>query len=166
LKGLASLMSFLSFFHWLAHTSLSIALRDSTWGFATIEIVHLITLAFFGGAVLFVDLRLLGLSLKSQPAPIVAREFLPITGGGVIVMLITGSLLLASGPMRYYYNTPFRIKMWLFFIALFFHFAMQISIARRNPDTDRETSLRKVGGVLSLLLWATIGIAGRAIGYF
>jgi hypothetical protein len=166
LKGLVNFMSFLPFFHWLAHTPLGIAMRDSTWGFAIVEIGHLITLAVFGGAILFVDLRLLGWALPSYPAPLVAREFLPITLGGVIVMFASGFLLLASGPMRYYYNTPFRVKMGLFFIALIFHFAMQISIARRDPQSDRETIWRKGAAALSLALWAAIGISGRAIGYF
>jgi hypothetical protein len=159
-------MSFLHFFHWLAHTHIGIAMRDATWAFAIVEILHLIALAFFGGAILLLDLRLMGIGFTSQPAPQVAREFLPITIGGVIVMFLTGSLLLASGPMRYYYNTPFRIKMWLFFIALIVHFTLQIKIASRDPAKYKTTLGLKVAGALSLLLWSSIGIAGRAIGYF
>jgi hypothetical protein len=159
-------MSALNFFHWLTQTHIGIAMRDSTWAFAIVEIGHLIALAVFGGAVLLLDLRLLGVGFSTQPAPRVAREFLPITVGGVVVMFLTGSLLLASGPMRYYYNTPFRIKMWLFFIALFFHFTLQIKVARQNAQQDHSTSGRKAAGAISLLLWLSIGVAGRAIGYF
>jgi hypothetical protein len=159
-------MSALKFFHWLAQTHIGIAMRDSTWAFAIVEIGHLIALAVFGGAILLLDLRLLGFGFTSQPAPRVAREFLPITVGGVVAMFLTGSLLLASGPMRYYYNTPFRIKMWLFFIALFFHFILQIKVARQSPQQDQSTPGRKAAGAISLLLWLSIGLAGRAIGYF
>jgi hypothetical protein len=159
-------MSALGFFHWIAQTHVAIAMRDSTWAFAIVEIGHLIALAVFGGAVLLLDLRLLGFAFTAQPAPRVAREFLSITVAGVVVMFLTGSLLLASGPMRYYYNTPFRIKMWLFVIALFFHFIMQIKVARQNPEQDHSTSGRRAAGAISLLLWFSIGVAGRAIGYF
>ena len=39
------------------------AIRDSLWQFAAIEAVHLLALAMIGGAVLIVDLRLLGWTL-------------------------------------------------------------------------------------------------------
>ena len=159
-------MSGLKFFHWLAQTHIGVVMRDSTWAFAIVEIGHLIALAVFGGAILLLDLRLLGFAFTSQPAPRVAREFLSITVAGVVVMFLTGSLLLASGPMRYYYNTPFRIKMWLFLIALLFHFTVQIKVAGQDPRQDHSTRGRKAAGAISLLLWCSIGIAGRAIGYF
>jgi hypothetical protein len=159
-------VSFLILFHWLAATHLGLAMRDSTWAFAIVEVVHLLSLALFGGSILFVDMRLLGFSFTSQPAPRVMRELLPLTGGGVIVMFLTGALLLSSGPMRYYYNTPFRIKMWLFFIAVALHFVLQTQVARIAPEMYRSTSLQKAGAMLSLLLWAGVGISGRAIGYF
>jgi hypothetical protein len=159
-------MSILVFFHWLAQTHIGIVMRDSTWAFAIVEIGHLLGLAVFGGAVLFVDARLLGFGFTTQSTPQVARELLPITAVGVAVMLVTGSLLLASGPMRYYYNTPFRIKMWLFFIALFFHFTLQIAVARQDSQQDRSSPARKAAGAVSLLLWFGIALAGRAIGYF
>jgi putative copper export protein len=159
-------MSFLTVFHWLAHTHVGIAMRDSTWAFAIVEIIHLLALAVFGGAILLLDLRLLGIGFTSQSAPEVSREFLPTTVIGVIVMTITGALLLSSGPMRYYYNTPFRIKMELFFIAVFVHFILQFKVARCDPEQDRSTLARKTASIVSMLLWASIGIAGRAIGYF
>jgi hypothetical protein len=158
-------MSFLAFFHWLARTQIGILMRDSTWGFASVEIGHLLAIAVFGGAILLVDLRMMGIGFKTQPISQVARELLPLTGGGVVALMISGSLLLASGPMRYYYNPAFRIKMWLFFIALIFHFILQIRAARQTCERVRPSLLQKAGAVLSLALWLSIGLAGRAIGY-
>lgn len=159
-------MPFLPLFHWLAETHIGIAMRDSTWAFAIVEIIHLIALAFFGGAILFFDLRLLGLGFGWRSSVRIAREFLPITIGGVAVMFVSGALLLSSGPMRYYYNTPFRIKMWLFFIALAFHFTLQIRVSRQDIELKHSSIWYKTAAVISLLLWSGIGISGRAIGYF
>jgi hypothetical protein len=159
-------MSFLHLFHWLAQTHVGIAMRDSTWAFAIVEITHLIGLAAFGGVVLFFDLRLMGLGFTRQPASQVAKEFLPITLGGIAVMFVTGFLLLVSGPMRYYYNTPFRIKMVLFFIGVIYHVALQVKISRQRPEAEISKSGLKIAGVVSLLVWSGVGMAGRAIGYF
>ena len=68
--------------------------------------------------------------------------------------------------MRYYYNTPFRIKMGLFVLATIVHFTLQIRVSRQDPVEGRATPGQKAAGAISLLLWSSIGIAGRAIGYF
>lgn len=159
-------MSLLPFFHWLAATHLGIAMRDSTWAFAIVETIHLIVLAIFGGCILFLDLRLMGVGFRSVSEQNMAREMLPLTVGGAIVMFLTGFLLLVSGPMRYYYNTPFRAKMVFFFAAVVFHFILQVGIARSRAQGDHVTAIRKISAVISLLLWSAVGLSGRAIGYF
>ncbi|AXC11879.1 putative membrane protein [Acidisarcina polymorpha] len=158
-------MTFLSFCHWLAGSRIGTIMRDSTWDFAIVEIIHLLALAVFGGAVLLVDLRFLGVGLRMQPIAKTARELLPLTGGGVIAMLISGFLLVANGPVRYYYNPAFRIKMALFVFALSFHFIVQIAAARRPLESEKSPVWLRVSAVLSLFVWLSIGIAGRAIGY-
>ena len=61
-------MNLFPFFEWCASTSLSQAISTSTWAFAVIESVHLLALSVIGGAVLLVDLRLLGFGLRSSDA--------------------------------------------------------------------------------------------------
>ncbi len=153
-----------SLLHWLAKTSLGVFMRDSTYGFALVEIGHLLALAVFGGAILMVDLRFLGLGFKSQPIYRVAQELLPLTVGGVIAMSVSGVLLFMGGPVRYYHNPAFKLKMILFFIALIFHFALQFGVAKRKA-ASRESLWLKLGAVVSIVLWFAIGLAGRAIGY-
>ena len=70
-------MSLLPFFQWLAdrrsgrsfveNTGLALTLRDSAWAFAVIEATRLLALSVMGGAVLLVDMRLLGAELTGRP---------------------------------------------------------------------------------------------------
>ena len=53
-------------FQWLERTSLSVAINESLWAFAVVEAIHLLALAVIGGAVLVVDLRLLGFAFQRQ----------------------------------------------------------------------------------------------------
>jgi len=140
-------------------------MRDSTYDFAIVEIGHLLALAIFGGAVLLVDLRLLGFSFKSQPISEIARDLLPLTAGGVVVMTVTGFFLYLGGPVRYYHNPAFQLKIALFVVALFFHFALQIWAGRERVARLQTPVLFRLGAAFSLLLWLSIGLAGRAIGY-
>ncbi len=157
-------MFLLAVSHWLARTHLGIFMRDSSYAFPAVEIVHLLSLALFGGSILLVDLRFLNLGFKTQSASRVARELLPITLGGVIAMSISGLLMYAGGPMRYYHNPAFQLKMVLFVIALVGHFTLQIAVALRTFEGVKEGFV-KAGAVASLVLWFSIGFAGRVIGY-
>jgi hypothetical protein len=58
----------------LAHSPLGHAMQTSRWGFAVVEMVHLLGLAILGGSVLIVDLRLLGVILKGESAITINRE--------------------------------------------------------------------------------------------
>jgi hypothetical protein len=157
--------AFLIFCHWLATTHLGIAMRDSTWGFAIVEIGHLLALAAFGGAVLLVDLRFFNLGLRTQPVSRVARELLPLTAGGVVAMFVSGFLMVANGPVRYYYNPAFRLKLVLFSVALIFHFTLQVASARSRPEREHSSAWQRAAAAVSLVLWLSVGVAGRAIGY-
>jgi hypothetical protein len=157
-------MFLLHFFRWLSHSSFSIYLRHSTWGFAIIETVHLLGLAALGGAILIVDLRLLGIGLRRQPISRVARELSPVLLGGLGVMLISGALLVLTGPMKYYHSPSFRLKMLLFFLAVTFYSTLHRRVISSNEDTAPSPYAR-VAAVVSLALWLGVGLAGRAIGF-
>src|ERR1051325_11513080 len=104
-------MDLFPYFEWCASTSLSQAISQSTWAFAVIESVHLLALSLIGGAVLMLDLRLLGLGLRGATVEEVARDAQPWLVGSLIVMLVTGFLLFMSEPVKCYYSLPFRVKM-------------------------------------------------------
>jgi len=89
-------MNLLSFCQWVSETPVGQAVSRSPWAFAVIESVHLLALAVIGGAVLMLDLRLLGLGLRDQPIDRVAREAHPWLGSSLLVMLVTGVLLFSS----------------------------------------------------------------------
>jgi len=157
--------SLLVFCRWLATTHLGIAMRDSTWAFAIVEIGHLLALAVFGGAILLVDLRFFNLGFRTQPISRVARELLPLTVGGGVAMFVSGFLMMTNGPVRYYYNPAFRLKLILFAVAVAFHFTLQILTARGRPEREHSSAWLRIGAAVSLVLWLSVGVAGRAIGY-
>lgn len=156
-------MSLLALFRWVEHTRLSIAMRASTWGFAVIEMVHLLALALLGGAILALGLRAIGLTLKRQPLARVARGLAPVLLGGLLTMICSGALLVADGPLRYYANTAFRAKMLLLAIAVASGIPLY-QAARHASGSGRPPLWLRWAAGLSLALWLAVGLAGRAIG--
>jgi len=80
----------------LQDTSLRLELSQSTWTVPIIGAIHVLALAWFGGAVLVPDSQL--------------RRFRWI---GLAILLCTGFLLFWSQPLRLYYSQFFRAKILL-----------------------------------------------------
>jgi hypothetical protein len=158
-------VTFYSLFEWLGNTWIGLAIQRSTWGVAIAEMVHLLALATLGGTILLVDLRLFGFGMKRQPAAQLARDLSPVFWGSLAVMLVSGLLILAGEPMKCYYSPAFRIKMLLLVIAVLFQSTFhRIAVA---STAEKATSIwSKSAATLSLALWLSVGLAGRAIGYF
>ena len=158
-------MSLLSFFEWCEETAVGHAIRDSLWLFPVIESVHLLALALIGGAILVVDLRLLGLGLRRQPVAQLARDAQPWLIGGLLVMVSTGILLFLSESIKCYYSPPFWYKMRFLLLAIVFTFTV-----RRKVSTADETRMRplwsKLVALVSLGLWFGVGFSGRWIAFY
>src|SRR5947207_618941 len=101
----------LGFCQWLENTQGSIALHESIWGYPIIESVHVLTLCLFLGLTIMLDLRLLGVNMRSAPASVVAGRLLPLMRAGFAVMVVTGVLLFYAIPVKTYLNIFFRLKL-------------------------------------------------------
>ena len=157
-------MSLLSFCEWCENTAVGNAIRGSLWLFPVIESFHLLALALIGGAVLLVDLRLLGLGLRRQPVAQLARDAQPWLAGGLGVMVVTGLLLFSSEAVKCYYSTAFLTKMSFLFPAIVFTFTVRRWVA--GADETRVRPLwRKLVALVSVTLWTVVAAAGRWIGF-
>jgi hypothetical protein len=154
----------LPFFQWCESTALGTAIRMSPWAFAVIESVHLLGLAVIGGAVLLVDLRMLGFGLTNQRIAELARAVFPWLVGSLVVMLLTGVALFLSEPLKCYDSRAFWVKMISLGLAMLF----TLTIRRRVTMAD-ETRVRpiwfKLVALVSLALWFGVGGGGRWIGF-
>lgn len=157
-------MSLLPYFEWCENAGLIVAMRGSLWLFPVIESLHLMGLALIGGAVLMVDLRLLGFGFRSQPVALVARDAERWLIGSLFVMLPTGFLLFMSSAVKCYYLPVFWVKMAALFLALVFTFSIRRRVAMA-ADTHMNVGWTRAVAVVSLVLWSTVAIAGRFVGF-
>jgi len=140
------------------------AIRNSTWLFPFVEAFHLLALAVIGGAVLLVDFRLLGLGLKRQPVAELARDAQPWLIGSLIFMIGSGVPLFMSEAIKCYYSFAFWTKMSALALAIIFTFTVRRRVTLADEARFGPRVLRVVG-VISILLWSTVGWGGRWIGF-
>ncbi len=155
----------LPFFEWCEATAIGQAIRESLWLFPVIESIHLLGLAMIGGAILVVDLRLIGFGLRHQPVAQLARSAHPWLVGSLAVMLTTGISLFLSESIRCYYSPPFWTKMELLLVAILFTFTVRRKIAL--ADEKRVGPIwGRVVAFVSLALWFGVGFSGRWIAFY
>lgn len=154
----------LPFFEWCERTAAGEMIRNSVWLFPVIESVHLLALALIGGAILVVDLRLLGLGLTRQPVARLARDVQPWLVGGLAVMIATGVLLFTSEAVKCYYSSAFWTKMTFLAPALAFTFTIRRLVARADEHRVRPV-WNKLTAIVSVSLWSVVGASGRWIGF-
>ena len=155
-------MELLPLFQWFEATAIGTVVRESLWMFPVIQCVHLLALAMLGGALLVVDLRLLGLGLSAQPVAELARKVHPWLVGSLAAMIATGIPMFLSEALKCYYSPPFWYKMGLLAVAAIFAFTV-----RRRVLADGSRSARsRLTAVVSLTLWFGVGFSGRWIAFY
>ncbi len=152
-----------SWFVALAHSALGHTMQTSKWGFALVETVHLLALAVLGGAVLIVDLRLLGIILRRESARIIGRDLSRLLLGSLILMILSGVAMLSEEALKCYYSPAFRWKIALLVAAVCFYFTLHRR-ALLHSNRGTPTLWSRAAAIISLTLWFGVGVAGRAIG--
>jgi hypothetical protein len=153
----------LPLFQWMEDSALGSWIRQSMYAAPLINVAHLLTLVVVVGALLIVDLRLLGRGMTQQPLARVARDARPWLIGGLVLMLLTGIPQVLATPIKQYYSPFFWTKMRLLAIALVFTFTIRHKVTM--ADEARVGPIwGKVVGVVSIALWTWIAVEGRLIG--
>jgi hypothetical protein len=153
----------LPYFEMAESSALGEFIRTSLWLFPAIECVHLLGLVLMGGAVLLVDLKLLGVGLRDFPMPAVARNGHRLLIAGIVVMIATGVPLFLSEAIKCYYSTAFWVKIGTLVPPVLFALTIRKRVASGAEGYSRAALV--LTGIVSIGLWFTVAAAGRWIGF-
>ena len=155
---------------WLESSALGVFMRDTgPWTYPIVNVVHVFGVATLFGAVLVLDLRLLGAWRRAPLAPI-ATIAAPVAMAGFAIAATSGVCLLAANGSEYANNPVLLVKFSAIGLGLLNAVALRRTAAWK-AHTTRDLSrsegrrLALMGGV-SLVSWLTAVGAGRMIGYW
>ena len=157
-------MPFRSFFEWCDALAIANAIRNSRFIFPIVESIHILALAVLLGTVILFGLRLLGAGLKQRPVDEVYRSLSGMRNYALLTMLVTGFLLFCSEAMKCYESPPFWAKMSSLIAAVLFQYTVVRRSAKKAPARGSIQAIATA--TLSLFLWFSVGLAGRAIGFY
>jgi hypothetical protein len=137
----------------------------SLWIFPVVQAFHLVAVALFIGAVLMINLRMLGAGFKEQPLAKVARDARPWIIWGFVFIFVTGLPQLMQNASREYYSEYFWMKMEFLAAGLILT-AFTLAYMSRQANETRTGVGAKLTGLVALGVWAGVVIPARLIGLF
>jgi hypothetical protein len=148
-----SIPAFDTFLIWLSTTDLRLWLYQYEEADRFLVFVHIAAAATLFGAILLVDLRLMGFARKLD-ARALAGLALPWAIAGGVTAMVTGIVLLLFDPIAVGIHTFFLPKMALIALGLVNALAFH-RLVRLDAISDRARRAR-FAGALSLALWTGV----------
>jgi hypothetical protein len=142
---------------------------SGVWTYGIVNLVHILGVASLFGAVLVLDLRLLGLWRKIT-LPAISEPIVPVATVGFVIAVLSGICLLATKATEYAGNPFIYIKfpaigLGIVNVAVLNSMTAWKQRNIRELSTRERTQLAVIGGI-SLTCWLTAIAAGRMIGYW
>jgi hypothetical protein len=158
------------FLAWLEASAWGEAMRTSgVWTYAVVNLTHILGVSSLFGAMLLLDLRLVGL-WRSIPLEALERPVVPVAAAGFIVAAVSGFFMISTNATDYYDNPFIFIKFSAIALAILNVAALNVLPAwkarRRRALAPHEHRQLAAAGAVSLAAWLTAIGAARLIGYW
>lgn len=149
----------------LAATPVARLLIMSSTAYLLVNAAHILSIGMLFGAILALDLRLLGLA-RAVPLPLIAPYLSRLAGTGLALAIVTGLCLFSVRPVEYAANPAFLWKLGLIGLGLLNVLTVHYSSgwAAVLGSGSIPPSLR-IAAAVSLATWTSAVIAGRWIGF-
>jgi hypothetical protein len=154
------------FGHWLQTTQLSITIESIKWLIPLLQSIHIVCIGLVVVSSMMIVLRILGHVRADEPFVDVWQRFAPWIWGGLVVMLLTGSVLIIGEPVREFTALSFWLKMSLIAVSVISMGTFAIILHPSRLGSRKEFSLAiKSAAVGTMVVWLAIIFLGRAIAY-
>ena len=156
------------FSDWLVETWVSHLFADHIWTVVVSQTIHIIGVAVVMISVAIINLRILGITGRSQSVASITFQLTPWVWWAMLVLLLTGILQTLAEPAREIMNMTFRIKMLLLIAACGITYFYTKAL-RTDPHYWNVQGAHRTLGVtlasLSVVFWVGIVVCGRLIAY-
>lgn len=149
---------------WMELSALGEWVATSSHGYYVMLGFHSVGLAMLVGAVMVIDLRLLG---RLQGIQLKALEPLSkFAWYGFVINALSGVAVFFSEANKMFFDTTFRWKIFLVFVGVIALAVMQRTVFRPIAASGAAiTTNAKLQAAFSLVVWAAVITVGRMIAY-
>ncbi|MBZ7920791.1 DUF2214 domain-containing protein [Ensifer adhaerens] len=158
-------MSAADLVEWIAGWPVGVALRRSALLYLVVNAAHILAIGLLIGAILPLDLRLIG--LVGQTPIAVLGPFLALAAViGLVLAVLTGICLFSVRPSAYLANPAFLTKLALLALGTLNALTVRVSPGWSAALAGGAIAPRlRVQALGSLILWPSALLAGRWVGF-
>jgi hypothetical protein len=144
-------------FRWIEASSLATAIRQSTWLYPVIEIIHIVGIVLVAGGAIFFDILL----LSTYKKPVIENRFLlSWSKRGLILALPSGLLLFVTNAVALSVDPVFGLKLLLLLLA-----AINAWIFHVRVYLPENWVTARYHAIASIIVWISIISCGRLLAY-
>ncbi len=150
---------------WIGTLPFALAIRHSATLYIFVNAAHILSIGIIIGAILPLDLRLIGL-IRAVPVEVIGPFLSRAAAVGVALAIVTGFCLFSVNPFEYAGNAAFLTKITLLALGVANAALLHLTPQWRVAVKGGPLSLRvRLSALLSLMIWTGAVIAGRWIGF-
>lgn len=144
-------------FKWIEASLLAAAIRQSTWLYPFIEIIHILGIVLVAGGAILFDIQLLSANRK----PVIESRYLLVwSKRGLLLAIPTGMLLFTTNALALSNDPVFGLKLLLLLLA-----AINAWIFHVRVYLPANWSSARYHAIASIMLWISIISCGRLLAY-
>ncbi|MBM3545683.1 MAG: hypothetical protein FJX54_01920 [Alphaproteobacteria bacterium] len=151
----------------LEQSGLGAAMRESSFLYPLANVLHIVGLVCFAGAIAIMDARLMG-AFEALPLRSFVSRWRKVAMAAFAVQIVSGFMLFSAEASAIIDNPVFQLKLLLIAIGLgnvvVFELVTKPGIA--GWQGGQPPMIAKISGAVSLLAWIAVAAAGRLIAYF
>ena len=131
------------------------------WMYASVSVIHYLTMFWFIGSIAIIDLRVMGLAARKRSVTELADQLFPWAWTGMALAIVSGFFMFATDAGDWAPDRVFHWKLILIAISITLVIIVQLCVPKWAQEPKIPTTAKFIA-LASLLFWiATIVMASE-----
>jgi hypothetical protein len=122
------------------------------WIYASVSVIHYLTMFWFIGSMALVDLRVMGVAAKKRSLAELAAQIFPWAWTGFVLAIISGFFMFTADAGDWAPDPVFHVKLAMIILSVVFAVIIQRGVPKWTSLPEIPTSA-KVIAAIGLALW-------------
>lgn len=122
------------------------------WMYASVSVIHYLTMFWFIGSIAVVDLRVMGVAAKKRNLAELAAQVFPWAWTGMVLAIVSGFFMFAADAGDWAPDPVFHVKLLMITLSVVATIIVQRGSPKWSQLSEIPTSA-KIIALVCLLLW-------------
>ena len=127
-------------------------LSETGWMYASVSVIHYLTMFWFIGSMAVVDLRVMGLAAKKRSLTELTEQIYPWAWTGMILAIISGFFMFATAAGDWAPDPVFHVKLLMIAVSIALAVVVQVMVPKWAALPEIPT-WAKILALVALLFW-------------